>query len=174
MKKLFKTLTLLTILYSFLSCAKEYADYDGLGCYISAEKNQIIAVVNEKTVLNNFEEFQKIGILKNSIPENIFDSTPISSSGMISIFFLGSFAKDYYSSHPDIDKVYFKTYILSPDLYGNEKKYLFYSFWFDRNTYDRINWKNFELRNFMMIAKDFKFSEWGSQKIDEEVSQLQN
>ena len=58
------------------------------------------------------------------------------------------------------------TYILAPDLYGNPGKEYCYSFDFDRELYQRINWERFQAENIKHIAPNFTTSEACQNLID--------
>lgn len=67
--------------------------------------------------------------------------------------------KNLYDLNNKMDQIHIISYLLTTDLYGNEIKSFCYSFNFNRQLYQKINWKNFQSNNIVKIAPDFTVSE---------------
>jgi hypothetical protein len=77
--------------------------------------------------------------------------------------------KDVFEQDDAVSVCQFKQYIDDVDDYGNAQKKLMFSYRFDRQTFEKVNWDNFEYQKFMKIAPGFKFELWFMQEVDSET-----
>lgn len=155
------------VLFSTLSQAKNpdnklQAPYQkGSTVGISYEFNgqELYVLIDPKEVLKTIPKLQKTGLIDRNLTKTEIGFYQSLLAGTASIPYVTNLIKTIYSKNNQINQISVYTYLLSPDLYGNTGKEPCYSFDFDRNLYQRINWANFQSNNIKRITSNFKTSD---------------
>lgn len=154
----FITLTFLMLL-SFVE-AKEpsiYSQYIGITHNLS--KSDLYVYIDQNKILKNISKLQKKGIIDRNLTNTEISFYETQLVAMTSIPYITQVIKNLYHSNNKNDQIHIISYLLTTDLYGNNIKLFCYSFNFNRQLYQKINWQNFQANNIVKIAPDFTVSE---------------
>ena len=129
-----------------------------LGITHNFSKQTLSIYIDQSKILKIIPRLQKAKLVESNLSytEASFYETQLSA--MISLLYITKIIQDLYSSNPKNDQIHVVSYLLSPDIYGNNSKTFCYSFKFNRQLYQKINWKNFQPNNLVNIALDFNVS----------------
>lgn len=115
--------------------------------------------INSDDIVNSASELQKQKIIDPKISEFRLHQLPISLSDSAIFIAACLFIPEIYSDNKAVNKIDVYAYVLSPDQFGDVKPNLAYSFSFDRTTFQKIKWNNFncDMEN---IAQHLQVSPW--------------
>lgn len=114
--------------------------------------------IDQKELLKTIPKLQKTGFIDANLTPTEIGFYQSLLAATVSLGYATSIVKNIYLIDKDIDLIKVDAYLISPDLYGNTGKTFCYSFDFDRNLYQRINWKKFQADNIKLIAPNFRTS----------------
>ncbi|KTC93236.1 hypothetical protein [Legionella cincinnatiensis] len=146
----------------FLSCveAKESSIYSpSIGITHNLSKSDLSVYIDQNKILKNISKLQKKGIVDRNLTNTEISFYETQLAAMSSIPYVTQLIKNLYHSNNKKDQIHIISYVLTTDLYGNKIKSFCYSFNFNRQLYQKINWKNFQANNIVKIAPDFAVSE---------------
>lgn len=139
-----------------------------LGVTYSLSGDELDIVVDQQQAIDAIPSMQKIGVINPDITQTEIDLMPVTHSladiglaattNILSYIFQNSYI---YQLHVD-------TFLSYTDDYGHYVKVPCYSFDFDRDLYNRIDWNNFSGDNLIRIAPNIDFSSWCVDKLNEE------
>ncbi|MCJ2040133.1 hypothetical protein MKK55_14460 [Methylobacterium sp. J-059] len=125
---------------------------------ISSAACKVIVDVDQATVIKSVPLLQKLDVLNSDKTANELTQEPIKTTMATAIQIAAMQLKSFYDANASADKCQFAHNLISNDDYGNPRKYLMFSYGFDRGTYTKINWQNFRSPNLMKVSKGFTFN----------------
>ncbi|ARB91293.1 hypothetical protein [Legionella longbeachae] len=146
----------------FLSSAEAkepsiYSQYIGITHHLS--KSDLSVYIDQNKILKNSSKLQKKGIIDRNLTNTEISFYDTQLAAIASIPYVTQVIKNLYDLNNKKDQIHIISYLLTTDLYGNKIKSFCYSFNFNRQLYQKINWKNFQSNNIVKIAPDFTVSE---------------
>jgi hypothetical protein len=124
---------------------------------VTASSCSVEMYLDQKTLLEHFDELQKIGLMNQDISQTTINTEPNLVSMGFAFQMLPVATKEAYDNHKDADHCEFKQWLTIVDDYGNNKKILMLTYHFTRAIYEKINWDQFPPRNMMKVALGFQF-----------------
>lgn len=147
-----------------------FADYLGSNGIIYLLKGKDLEIsIAQTEAIAAIPEMQKNGILNSDITQTTINTAPFTILNYIGLFFTNFIIEGIYDKNPNIDKINVKIFLLTTNDYGNEEKHLLYSFKFNRDLYQKINWSNFNGDKLTKIAPEFKISLWNGEQLEKEL-----
>ena len=135
-------------------------------------QNLDITIDQEKALSNGISLFESAGSIESGkfTQKDILNIPVTIASTVVGMLFTIGIIHNMYSPQNDVDELHFNVFLLSPDGRGNNEKQLCYSFDFNRGIFKKIDWDNFDLSNFLLIAPNFTYSAWCINKFGEEAA----
>jgi hypothetical protein len=119
----------------------------------------LVIVVDQKRLMEIIPTLQKAGLIDANLSSTQIGFYQSLLATTVSMRFVASLIKKIYLTHSKTDIIHVDTYLLTPDIFGNNGKELCYSFDFDRKLFQKINWQQFQISNLQHIVSNFKASE---------------
>jgi hypothetical protein len=121
-------------------------------------KRDLSIFIDQHMIVKNIPRLQKAGLIDSNLSKAEVGFYEAELAAMISIPYASKMLQSLYSSNVQEDQIHVTSYLLTTDLYGNKAKKYCYSFNFNRQLYQKINWSNFHANNLVKIVPDFKAS----------------
>lgn len=158
-----RLLPIFCILYvctnSSVLAAKQHTYRDAVGLRHSFSKQELSIYIDQNKILKNIPYLQKTGIVDTNLSNTEAGFYATELAAQVSIPYVTKIIQKLYSSNVKVDQIYIMSYLLATDSYGNNTPSFCYSFTFNRQLYQKINWKNFQANNIVKIVPDFKVSD---------------
>jgi hypothetical protein len=137
--------------------------FEKIGCEqtLAKGKRAILTIsCDEAKVIANIPELQAIGLLNPDLTQGYINTHHLSLTGNTAMTAAEMALMVSYQENPTLDELRVEVTIGATDDYGNSAPHPAFSFGFDRATYARINWDNFDRRKLPNVSKRFVFSPW--------------
>jgi hypothetical protein len=134
-----------------------------IGCEQTlAKSNHAILTVkcDEAKVIANIPTLQSIGLINSELTQGYINTHHISLTGNTAMTAAEMALMVSYQNNPSLDQLRVEVAIDAVDDYGNSAPHPAFIFEFDRATYARINWNNFDRSKLPNVSKKFVFSPW--------------
>ncbi|CAM2761258.1 Uncharacterised protein [Legionella steigerwaltii] len=156
--------------FSSLAIAKHTHHSDAVGLDHNFSKQELSIYIDQSKIFKNIPNLQKAGLVDANLSNTEAGFYKTELAALVSIPYVMKIIHNLYSSNRKTDQIYIKSYLLATDLYGNNTPFFCYSFTFNRQLYQKINWKTFQTNDIVKIAPNFKTSD--TCKILDETSPL--
>lgn len=118
-------------------------------------------IVNEDTTLKAVPLLQSQGVLNPDISQTFINAYPHSVCIVFAQMASVMNIMDAYSN-TSIDKADFSIFLEVTNDYGERIKKPVFTFSFDRKTYNRIHWDNFQMSKLPKVGLRFRYTPWAT------------
>jgi hypothetical protein len=135
---------------------------------LNTKPARITLTIEQDKFLEAVPRLQAEGILNTDISKLYINEHPFIlclAQGIQEVTFL---VMDTYQKNASVDAVHFEVSVEYADDYGNSTTKPMFSFDFNRELFNKINWNSFKIVNLIKIAPHFHYSIWIQQQIEKE------
>ena len=118
----------------------------------------VTGVIDKQKFLQEVPNLQKFGTLNPDLNQTYINTKPTTLTIVFTTMLAAGVTKETFENNPSVNFCSFFMNVKEADVYGHkmEKKILSYAF--DRATFEKINWDQFEPKNMMKVAQKFSFT----------------
>lgn len=144
-------------------------NYIQYGFEMSREGNNIKIILDPNFIIANIPRFKEEGKLEYfADPDHLnLNSSPLTECMLIGLILISDFIKDYYNENPKINNLHFNVFMKQLDGHDNKSNEI-YSFDFNREIYNRINWQNFNKLKLTRTSINFQDTKWSENILKKE------
>lgn len=126
-----------------------------------AQASAVLTVIcDEGQVIANMPGLQASGMINRDLKQAYINTHHISLTGFATTMVTELALMANYQEHATLDALRVEGVMAALDDYGNASSRPIFSFGFDRATYVRINWDNFDTTKLPNVTKRFSYSPW--------------
>lgn len=135
---------------------------------ISFEHNNsnLNILMDEDKIFLMIPRFQQLNYISKKVTESQVKTQSTTLSFQISAMLTIIAIHDTYANDPNVDKLHINVYFFSSN--SNSSKELCYSFDFNRDLFNKINWSTYSSEEMMKTSPNFTISDWCKSRLSSE------
>lgn len=138
--------------------------------YDLTNKCQVIYDLNKDKILGAMSDLSKIKLLPAEIEQSMIEKYPMTGVYGFATGVATLFIREIFDKNPVINHCQFAAVVEIKNIYGQLESYPLFKFEFDRSTYEKINWDQFEVVNIEKLMKNLQVGKYVSDVLGVEIS----
>lgn len=144
-----------------------------LGITVSRQEDsdltRLVIDCDEATALGAIPTLQAKGLMNPAVTRAQVNSAPVSFAMMVALMGVVGYVQPLYQNSKSTDQLIAKVNLLAPDDEGRVQTHPLFSFSFNREIFDGIDWTHFADARFPRVAAHFNYSQWFKERSQAEL-----